>query len=73
LYFKKIRENTIFLAQGALSLYCTYDRQEITGWFARGAVARVSVNFRKFSPCIARTRRARVGLTFTLPLGRWNF
>jgi hypothetical protein len=33
----------------------------------RDARARVSVNFRKFSPCIARTRRARVGLTVYPP------
>ena len=47
--------------------YCTYDRQEITAWLARGAAARVSVNFRKFSPCIARARRARAGLTVYPP------
>ena len=29
--------------------------------------ARVSVNFRKFSPCIARARRARAGLTVYPP------
>ena len=28
-------------------------------WLARGAAARVSVNFRKFSPCIARAARPR--------------
>ena len=43
---------------------------------ARGGRARVSVNFRKFSPCIARTWRARGAPArvwqFTLPLGRWN-
>jgi hypothetical protein len=42
--------------------YCTYDRQEITALLARGAAARVSVNFRKFSPCIARARRRPAGL-----------
>jgi hypothetical protein len=30
------------------SYYCTYDRQEITAWLARGAAARVSINFRNF-------------------------
>jgi hypothetical protein len=40
--------------------YCTYDRQEITAWLARGAAARVFVNFRKFSPCIARAARPRM-------------
>ena len=34
---------------------------------ARGARARVSVNFRKFSPCIARSRRARSNLTVYPP------
>jgi hypothetical protein len=34
---------------------------------ARGALAWVSVNFRKFSPCIARTRPARAGLTVHPP------
>jgi hypothetical protein len=34
---------------------------------ARGARARVSVNFRKFSPCIARTGRTRAGLTVYPP------
>jgi hypothetical protein len=48
-------------------LYCTYDRHEITAWLARGAFAWVSVNFRKFSPCIARARRARAGLTVYPP------
>ena len=43
--------------------YCTYDWQKINAWRARGALARVSVKFRKFSPCIARTRRACAGLT----------
>ena len=28
-------------------LYCTYDQQKINAWRARGARARVSVNFRK--------------------------
>jgi hypothetical protein len=45
-------------------MYCTYDRRKIGAWRARGARARVSVNFRKFSPCIARARRARAGLAF---------
>jgi hypothetical protein len=30
---------------------------------ARGGRARVSVNFRKFSPCIARARRVLAGFT----------
>ena len=34
---------------------------------ARGARARVSVNFRKFSPCMAPARRAHVGLTVYPP------
>ena len=58
---------------GAKAQYCrsTSGRQEITmeitAWRARGARARVSVNFRKFSPCIARARRARAGLTVYPP------
>ena len=56
----------LLLNQGKIQ-YCTYDRQEITAWLARGAFARVSVNFRKFSPCIARARRARAGLTVYPP------
>jgi hypothetical protein len=36
------------------------------------ARAQVSVNFRKFSPCIARARRARAGLT-VYPLSRPRF
>ena len=43
--------------------YCILGREEINTWRARGAAARVSVNFRKFSPCIARARGARAGLT----------
>ena len=34
---------------------------------ARGTVARVFVNFLKFSPCIAHARRARAGLTVYPP------
>jgi hypothetical protein len=34
-------------------------RGKINAWLARGAAARVSVNFHKFSPCIARARGAR--------------
>ena len=34
---------------------------------ARAVRARLSVNFRKFSPCIARARRARAGLTVYPP------
>ena len=34
---------------------------------ARVAPARVSVNFRKFSPCMARARRAHAGLTVYPP------
>ena len=40
-------------------IYCTYDWQKINAWRARGECARVSVNFRKFSPCMARAARAR--------------
>ena len=47
--------------------YCTYDRQEITAQRPCGAHARDSVNFRNFSPCIARARRARAGLTVYPP------
>ena len=42
-----------------MSVYCTYGWQEITAWRARGAVARVSVNFCKFSPCVACAARPR--------------
>ena len=49
--------------------YCTLGHKEINTWRAHGAAARVSVNFRKFSPCIARARRARAGLT-VYPLSR---
>ena len=47
--------------------YCIFGRGKINAWRARGALARVSVNFRKFSPCMARTRRARAGLTVYPP------
>ena len=50
-----------------VQLYCIFGRGKINAWLARGAVARVSVNFRKFSPCIARARRARAGLTVYPP------
>jgi hypothetical protein len=50
-----------------MSVYCTYGSQEITAWCARRAAARVSVNFCKFSLCIARTKRARPGLTVYPP------
>ena len=52
---------------GVMFMYCTYDRQEISAWRARGVSARDSVNFRNFSPCIARARRARAGLTVYPP------
>jgi len=53
--------------------YCILGSKKINTWRARGAAARVSVNFRKFSPCIARARGARVRVwQFTLSLGRWN-
>ena len=39
--------------------YCTLGHKEINTWRAHGAAARVSVNFLKFSPCIACARRAR--------------
>ena len=47
--------------------YCKLGSEKINTWRARGAAARVSVNFRKFSPCIARARRARAGLTVYPP------
>jgi hypothetical protein len=46
---------------------CIFGRGKINAWLARGATARVSVNFRKFSPCIARARRAHAGLTVYPP------
>ena len=49
---------------------CTYDWQKISAWRAQGARARVSVNFRKFSPCVARARRALAGLTLYSPSRR---
>ena len=54
-------------SRGEHYLYCTYDRQKINAWRARGALARVSVNFRKFSFCMARARRAHAGLTVYPP------
>ena len=39
------------------SIYCTFGRGKINAWIARGAAARFSVNFRNFSPCIARASR----------------
>ena len=55
--------------------YCILGIEKINTGRARGANTRVSVNFRKFSPCIARVGGARAGLAVydTLPLGRWNF
>jgi hypothetical protein len=47
--------------------YCILGCEEINAWLARGAAARVSVNFRKFSPCIARARRAPAGLAVYPP------
>ena len=47
--------------------YCILGYEKISAWRARGARARVSVNFRKFSPCMARARRARAGLTVYPP------
>ena len=44
------------------SLYCIFGYGKINAWRARGARARVSVNFRIFSPCMARARRVRAGL-----------
>jgi hypothetical protein len=38
--------------------YCILGREKINAWRARGGRARDSVNFRKFSPCIARARGA---------------
>jgi hypothetical protein len=39
--------------------YCTCGRKKLNAWRARGARAWVSVNFHKFSPCMAGARRAR--------------
>ena len=47
--------------------YCICGFDKISAWRARGARARVSVNFRKFSPCMARAWRARAGLTVYPP------
>jgi hypothetical protein len=47
--------------------YCNVGHGKINAWLTRGAAARDSVNFRKFSPCIARARRARAGLTVYPP------
>jgi hypothetical protein len=47
--------------------YCIFGHGKINAWLARGAIARVSVNFRKFPPCIARVRRVRAGLTVHPP------
>ena len=59
------RRNQKFLGddQGCLS------EQTVLVWPAENqcTVARVSVNFRKFSPCIARAQRARAGLTVYPP------
>jgi hypothetical protein len=41
-------------------------------YIARGMRARVSVNFRKFSPCMALPRRARAGLTVYPPSQTWR-
>ena len=49
-------------------VYCIFGRGKINAWLARGAFARDSVNFRKFSPCIARAWRARAGLTVYPPM-----
>jgi hypothetical protein len=51
----------LLLPSGAIQYtYCALGREEINTWRVRGAAARVSVTFRKFSPCIACARRARV-------------
>ena len=50
-----------------LFIYCILGWEEIRAWHARGVAARVSVNFRKISPCIARVRHARAGLTVYPP------
>ena len=47
--------------------YCILGNEKINAWRPHGNRARVSVNFRKFSPCIARARRARAGLTVYPP------
>ena len=51
-----VHDHTVFFGRG-----------KISAWLARGAATRVSVNFRKFPPCIARARRARAGLTVYPP------
>ena len=50
-----------------LGTYCIFGCGKINAWRARGARAQVSVNFRKFSPCMARARRTRAGLTVYPP------
>ena len=47
--------------------YCISGSGKINASRARGARARVSVNFRKISPCMTRARRARAGLTVYPP------
>jgi hypothetical protein len=50
------------------TLYCTIVREQIIASKGYGERVRDSVNFRKFSPCIARARRARAGLTVYSPM-----
>ena len=48
--------------------YCIIVREQIIASKGYGERARDFVNFRKFSPCIARARRACVGLTVYPPM-----
>ena len=56
-------------------MYCILGRGKINAWIARGGAARVSVNFRKFSPCIARAARPRGfdSLPSLLDVGTFSF
>ena len=60
-YFEVRRERV------ELFIYCIFGRGKINAWRAREARAWVFVNFRIFSPCMARARRARAGLTVYPP------
>jgi hypothetical protein len=56
-------------------VYCILGRGKINSWIARGGAARVSVNLRKFSPCIARAARPRGfdSLPSLLDVGTFSF
>ena len=61
---------TILITWAAYSIqpYCTIVQNQIIAAKGYGASARVSVNFRKFSPWMARARRLRAGLTALPPM-----